>query len=74
MRSKRSPYLTKRMVIRAAKSGVREAAKETMAVMGYVIIAENGWIVRKYPNGDSEPIEPIPQMDRDKYIFTRQSL
>ena len=40
----KQPYLTKRRLVRAAKSGIRKAAAGTMAVMGYVIIAENGWL------------------------------
>jgi hypothetical protein len=59
-RSKGKPYLTKRVLVSAAKAGVRQAAKDTMEVMGYTIIAENGWIVRKDLNGDTERIEQIP--------------
>jgi len=42
------PYLTKRLLVSAAKRGIRKAAEETMQVMGYVVIAQNGWIVKKY--------------------------
>jgi hypothetical protein len=38
---------------------VRQAAKETMKVMGYTIVAHEGWIVRKSPDGSIEQISPI---------------
>lgn len=59
--TKRKPYLTKRMVIGAAKSGVKAAAKETMAVMQYTIVVENGWVVRKNADGTIEKLEPVDQ-------------
>ena len=52
-------YLTKRLLLSAAKRGIREAAEETMQVMGYVIIARNGWVVKKYADGRVETITPI---------------
>ncbi|HEV2480598.1 MAG TPA: hypothetical protein VGS79_13070 [Puia sp.] len=61
--SRRKAYLTKRILVSAARSGVRDAAKETMATMGYVIIAEDGWVIRKFADGTREKIEPIPQPD-----------
>jgi len=60
-RSKKRAYLTKRILISAATSGIRDAAKETMATMGYVVIAEDGWVIRKFADGTREKIEPIPQ-------------
>ena len=55
----RSPYLTKRLLVSAAKRGIRKAAKETMQVMGYIVIAQNGWVVKKYADGRIEQIEPL---------------
>jgi hypothetical protein len=59
--SKRKPYLTKRMVIGAAKSGVKAAARETKAVMQYTVVVDNGWVVRKNANGTIDKLEPIDQ-------------
>lgn len=53
------PYLTKRLLVSAAKRGIRKAAEETMQVMGYTVIAQNGWIVKKYADGRIEEIEPL---------------
>ncbi len=53
------PYLTKRLLVSAAKRGIRKAAVETMQIMGYIVIAQNGWVVKKYADGRVEQIEPI---------------
>lgn len=58
-RKKSPPYLTKRILISAAKRGIRKAAEETMQIMGHVVIAQNGWVVRKYADGTIEQIEQI---------------
>jgi len=55
----RAPYLTKRILISAAKRGIREAADETMRIMGHIVIAKDGWIVKKYANGEIEKIEKL---------------
>ena len=55
----KEPYLTKRILVSAAKRGIREAADETMRIMGYVVIAKGGWVVKKYANGDIEKIVKI---------------
>lgn len=52
-------YLTKRILVSAATSGVKKAAKETMDLMGHVIGAQNGWIVKKFPDGTIEKISKI---------------
>ncbi|SDP94834.1 hypothetical protein SAMN05428975_4004 [Mucilaginibacter sp. OK268] len=52
-------YLTKRIVIRATRRGMKVASKETMEAMGYNVIAQDGWIVKKYQDGSIEQINPI---------------
>jgi hypothetical protein len=52
-------YLTKRLVVRATRRGMKVAAKETMDAMGYTVIAHDGWIVKKYQDGSIEQISPI---------------
>ena len=43
--------------------GIRKAAEETMKVMGYTVIAENGWVVKKYADGHIERIFPIERLN-----------
>ena len=55
----RGPYLTKRLLVSAAKKGIRKAAEETMQVMGYNLIAKDGWVVKMFADGTIEKISPI---------------
>jgi len=52
-------YLTKRILVSRAKAAVKQASDEAMKIMGYVVVAEDGWIVRKNANGTTERIEKI---------------
>ena len=52
-------YLTKRILETAARRGFREAAKETMMVMGYNVIVKDDWVVKIFPDGTIEKIKPL---------------
>jgi hypothetical protein len=60
--SKRA-YLTKRRLASAARTGIRKAAEDTMRVMGYTIIAEDGWVVKKYEDGRIEKMSQIEKVN-----------
>jgi hypothetical protein len=62
-------YLSKRILLRAAKKGIKAAADETMKVMGYNVIAENGWVVKVYADGRREQIKEIPKVARPEKII-----
>ena len=64
----KQPYLTKRRLASAAKAGIRKAAAETMEVMGYVIIAEDGWLIKKYADGRKEQISPIERVNPNETL------
>ena len=57
------PYLTKRILISAARRGFKKAAEEAMAIMGYVVIAKDGWVVKKYADGTIEKMTPLENED-----------
>jgi hypothetical protein len=59
------PYLTKRILVSAAKTGVKKAAKETMKVMGYTIIAKDGWVIKKYADGTIEKVSKLETTSSD---------
>ncbi len=63
--AKPTTYLTKRRLVSAAKSGIRLAAKETMAIMGYTIIAKDGWLVKKYADGHIERVSQLEPQNTD---------
>jgi hypothetical protein len=50
------PYLTKRDTISVSKTAVLAASKRAMSIAGYVVIADGGWIVRQYKNGQVRKI------------------
>jgi hypothetical protein len=54
-------YLTKRRLISAARTGLKVASEETMAVMGCNVIAEDGWVVKKFANGMVKKLSRIPK-------------
>jgi hypothetical protein len=52
-------YLTKRMVVATAKAAGRRAAKKAMEVMGYVVVSEDGWVVKKFKDGRVEKMSKL---------------
>jgi hypothetical protein len=70
MHVERGPYLTKRILISATKKGFKQAAEETMRVMGYNVVAKDGWVVKIFPDGTTEKISPIEQIElpNDKWF------
>ena len=57
-------YLTKRVLVSAARAAGKEAATNAMRVMGYVVVVLNGAVVKKYADGRIEPIGPIANVKK----------
>ncbi len=64
----RKPYLTKRILISASKQGFKKAAEETMQIMGYNVIAKDGWIVKIFLDVSIEKITQIEQENVNNYF------
>jgi hypothetical protein len=63
-------YLTKRRLASAARAGIRIAAAKTMKVMGYTVVAQDGWVVKKYPDGSVEKIKQLVSQKKNvKFIL-----
>lgn len=43
----------------AIQKGFKEAAEETMRIMGYNVIAQDGWVVKIFPDGSIERMNKI---------------
>jgi len=54
--------LTKRILETAARKSMGKAAEETMRIMGYNVIARNGWVVKIFPNNKVVRISRIPRV------------
>ncbi|MEO6151510.1 MAG: hypothetical protein ABIP28_15170 [Mucilaginibacter sp.] len=52
-------YLTKRITVNKAKSAGKDAAKNAMAIMGYIVTVQGGWVVKQYQDGKVEQIEKL---------------
>ncbi len=52
-------YLTKRDIVRVATAAVIKASEQAMETVGYVIKAENGWLVRENKDGSIDRIKEI---------------
>jgi len=61
-------YLTKRRLVSAARTGIRNAAANTMDVMGYTVVAQDGWVVKKYADGTIEKLEPLAKQEETSNI------
>ncbi|HEY4110405.1 hypothetical protein [Puia sp.] len=68
-RSNKQPYLTKRILVSAARSGIRKAAKETMEIMGFVVIVKDGWVVKKYRDGKIEKLERLESPENTRLVL-----
>ncbi len=56
-------YLTKRILEQAANTGFARAAEQTMKVMGYNVIVQGDWVVKKHQDGT---IEKISKLEKSK--------
>ena len=56
--------LTKNILIKAASEGFSKAAAKTMKVMGYNVIAKNGWVVKKFADGRIEKISKLKSTNK----------
>lgn len=59
--AKETQYLTTRMVRSAAQQAFSAASKQAMKDHGYIVVSENGQVVKKFSNGTVEVIEKIQQ-------------
>lgn len=49
-------YLTKRKLVRAVLKASQVAAREALCVSGFVLVAENGWLVKLHQDGTKEQL------------------
>ena len=61
-------YLTTRALERALSKATRNLTEEAMELMGYIVITEDGWVVKKFKDGSVEKIEKIKKVKLSKNI------
>ncbi|QDH78192.1 hypothetical protein FKX85_03710 [Echinicola soli] len=52
-------YISTRLVERKSSKAFKEGAKKAMEINGYVMVAENGWVVKKFKDGQIEKVKEI---------------
>lgn len=62
-------YLTKRILFRRTNKALKEAAEEAMELVGYVVVAESGWVVKKYQDGRIEQIKRLEVVEQPEKII-----
>jgi hypothetical protein len=51
-----SAYITKRVMVSSSRAAVRSAAARAIESVGYVIKADNGWVIREGKDGTKQKI------------------
>jgi len=51
-----------------ASNAFRKAARSAMRTSGFLVVVENDWVVKKFPNGQIERISPIEKIQRPERI------
>jgi hypothetical protein len=69
MDKKEIKYLTKALLLRKSKQAITKAADDAMEMVGYVIKAEGGWVVKEYQDGRKEQIKAIEAVVRPNEII-----
>lgn len=62
-------YISTRLVERKSSKAFKEGAKKAMEINGYVVIAQDGWVVKKYENGNIEKIKKIEHGDENQALI-----
>ena len=60
------------LLLSAASEAFSLAAAETMKIMGYNVVAENGWVVKIFANGTKEKIKKIGTTNTNYNIHGQQ--
>ncbi|MNK41021.1 hypothetical protein D3C87_596790 [compost metagenome] len=59
MRRSKIKYISKDMVAQKSRSAFKQGAIRAMNTNGYVVIAHEGWVVKKHSNGNIERLQKI---------------
>lgn len=65
MSKKSVKYITTRLVRSKSSQAFKEGADLAMDTVGYLVVIEEGWVVRKNKDGSTERIKPINSADGD---------
>ena len=61
-------YLTKRVMERAINKATRNTARDAMALQGFRLVKENGWVVKIDRDGNKTQVEKLSTVKAPKRI------
>ncbi|WP_268122881.1 hypothetical protein [Roseivirga pacifica] len=67
--TEKKEYLTKRILFSRTKKAFKDAAEDAMNLVGYVVVAEDGWVVKKHQDGRVERIKELDQVEQPQRII-----
>ena len=65
---KTTAYLTNRDLVRVASAAVKKASDTSMQIAGYVVKAENGWIVRENSDGSVIQLKKLKDYSKSRKL------
>ena len=65
MESSKKEYVTKRLLKRGSKRAFKSASKEAMKANGYIVVIEDGWVVKEFSDGRIERLEKLDTEQAD---------
>lgn len=69
MKKTKLKYISTRLVSRKSKIAFQEGARRAMAANGYIVIVNDGWVVKKFSDGKIEKIEQLSDTHNLKVIL-----
>jgi hypothetical protein len=68
--SKSFPNITRRKsrISILANTAFKEAAESTMKTSGFIAVVQNGWVVKRFPNGKTERIIKVAEVKKPDRI------
>ncbi|GAA4419263.1 hypothetical protein GCM10023187_53400 [Nibrella viscosa] len=66
---RRRADVTRRVLVRATSAAVRQASQKAMEVSGYIIQAQDGWVVRLDRDGQETRLAPINRVERPAQLI-----
>lgn len=67
--SKNKAYFTKRILIRKSAEAFKEASAKAMELLGYIVVAREGWVVKEYQDGTVEKMEKIEANNKNQKLI-----
>ena len=62
-------YFSTRLLERAVSKGTKDEAQIAIDTVGYTVIEDNGWVVKKFADGTYEKISKIEKFITNHFVL-----